>query len=229
MVRKEYTPFQRAILDSVLEDYKKLMADAPENAFSSVTENRAEEKRNRRRMLPVGRCIARAVLIGAIIVALLAASVMAIPALREKVVAFFLRGNSDYYGITFDPEAAATAPAKIEQEYDITYLPDDFFLISNSSSTIAVKRVWTNNASETVTFLQKTISEWQKDPQLNADGGTNKETVLMGDYLVTVIIRADIRMLIWTDNAYFYMLRIPTSVSWEEVEKIFASWGPKEQ
>ena len=228
MVKKEYTPFQRAILDSVLEDYKKLMADAPEIAFSPITKNRAEEKRNRRNVLPVGRRIARAVLIGAIIVALLAASVMAIPALREKVVALFLREGGDSYGITFDPQAAATAPAKIEQKYDITYLPDNFILTSYLPSTIGNKKVWINDINEELIFLQYTIAEWQKDPQLNADGGANKETVLMGEYLVTVIVRADIRMLIWTDNAYFYMLRIPTSVSWEEVEKIFASWGPKE-
>lgn len=228
MVKKEYTPFQRAILDSVLEDYKKLMADAPEIAFSPITENQAEEKRNRRNVPPVGRRIARAVLIGAIIVALLAASVMAIPALREKVVALFLREGGDSYGITFDPQAAAIAPTEIEQEYDITYLPDDCVLLSYSSSSITVKKVWVNSGGEQLMFSQWTISKQQMDIQFGVDTGSSRETVLMRDYFVNIITNVEYRELIWTDNSYCYMLEIPTSVSWEEVEKIFASWGPKE-
>lgn len=228
MVKKEYSPFQRAILDSVLEDYKKLMADAPEIAVNIVTENRAGEKRNRRNIIPIGRRVARAVLIGAIIVVLLAASVMAIPALRTRVVEFFLRENSDSYGITFNPEAATTAPTKIEQEYGVTYLPYEFFLNYEQSTDIRIMKMWIDSTGNKLTYWQKIISEWRTDIYFSADAGVEKETALMGDYLVTIITNEGYRELIWTDNAYCYTLEIPTSISWEEVEKIFASWGPKE-
>lgn len=228
MIKKEYTPFQRAILDSVLEDYTKLMADVPKITASPTMVARAKKNERRNHTISVGRRIARAALIGAIIVFLLAASVMAIPALRARVVEFFLRESSDFYGITFDPETAATAPTVIEQEYSVTYLPDNYTEISVSSLPMKIKRVWSNDMGEQLSFIQRLISNVQDNPHMSVDSGENKETVLMRGYLVTIITNAEYRELIWTDNAYCYILEIPTSVPQEEVEKIFASWGPKE-
>ena len=50
----------------------------------------------------------------------------------------------------------------------------------------------------------------------------------MGDYLVEIIDGEENYKLVWTNNEYLFTLELPYSVSEEEMQKIFASWGPKE-
>ena len=128
-MRKQLTPFERALVDSVLKEY----ADIPNNEdlsdiFSDDFKAWFEMfSKDRGRRLRVGTVVKR-ILIAALIAVLLACAAMAIPAIREAVIDFFFHEDEIQIGITFDPEQAATAPDEIETPYTITYFPDNFVL-----------------------------------------------------------------------------------------------------
>lgn len=229
MAKAKLTPFQQAILDSTLEDYNKLIEDVPKITASPAMEVWAQKNKKKRNLLPACRRMARAALIAAIFVVLLAGSVMAIPALRITVVEFFLRENSDHYGIAFDPEAAATAPEEVVQEYTIMYVPEGFIISKETVAVTCITRSWVNSVGDSLIFSQWTIAKGlPEDLRVKISNKQGKETVLMGEFLVDIIPMEDGNIFVWTNNEYFFVLDILANISYEEVEKILLSVTPKQ-
>lgn len=230
-MHKQLTPFQRALVDSVLKEYADIpnnedLPDTYSDDFKAWFETFA---RNRGRRLRVGTVVKR-ILIAAIIAVLLACAAMAIPAIREAVIDFFFHEDEIQIGITFDPEQAATAPDEIETAYTITYIPDAFVLMMEGYER-GSSYVWlVNGDDQWITFTQSPMPDY---PEVGHWWGydveeSQRRTVLMGDYLVEIIDSEEYYKLVWTNNEYVFMLELPYSVNEEEMQKIFASWGPKE-
>lgn len=231
-MRKQLTAFQRALVDSVLKEY----TDIPDNknipdTFSDHFKQwiKACRKKNRVGKLSAGTVVKR-ILIAAIIAVLLAGAAMAIPAVREAVIDFFFHEDDIQIGITFDPEQAATAPEEILEPYMVTYVPDAFMLAVEVEEKEVAFCWWTNNLDQLIIFTQNPMPDY---PDLGHWLGVDAEdstrrTVLMGDYLVEIIDAEDNYKLVWTNNEYLFTLELPYSVNEEEMQKIFASWGPKE-
>jgi len=231
-MHEQLTAFQRALVDSVLKGY----ADVPDekelpNAFSEGFKNWAKtfQKRNgfkRRRTIAV----LKRILIAALIALLLAGAAMAIPAVRERVIDFFFEKDDIQIGITFDPKQAATAPKEVEKPYTITYIPDDFELVLEGYDRGSAYLRLTNENDLWVTLIQLPIPENSpKDCWWGYDAEESKHrTVLMGDYLVEIIYGNENYKLVWTNNEYIFTLELPYSIDESEMQKIFASWGPKE-
>ena len=231
-MRKQLTAFQRALVDSVLKEY----ADIPDNknipdTFSDDFKQWIEtcRKKNRVGKLSAGTVVKR-ILIAAIIAVLLAGAAMAIPAVREAVIDFFFHEDDVQIGFTFDPEQAATAPEEILKPYTVVYVPDAFMLAVEIEEKDAVYYWWTNNLDQWIIFSQHPMPDkpegaewWTADAE-----GIHRKTVLMGDYLVEIIDADDNYKLVWTNNEYLFTLEVPYSVNEGEMQKIFASWGPKE-
>jgi hypothetical protein len=230
-MNKRLTPFQRALVDSVLREY----ADIPNN--EDLPDTYSDDfkvwfelfSKNRGRRLRVGTVVKR-ILIAAIIAVLLACAAMAIPAIREAVIDFFFHEDEIQIGITFDPEQAATAPEKILQSYTVTYVPNTFMLGMEMYEKDAVQCWWMDDADQWITFTQSPMPDkptmgtwWYFEGE-----ETSRKSVLMGDYLVEILDGEEYYKLVWTNNEYVFILELPYSVNEEEMQKIFASWGPKE-
>ena len=229
-MHNQLTPFQRALVDSVLKEYADIpnnedLPDTYSNEFKAWFETFA---RNRSRRLRVGTVVKR-ILIAAIIAVLLACAAMAIPAIREAVIDFFFHEDEVQIGITFDPEQAATAPDEIETPYTITYVPDTFMLVMEGYEQENAYVWMVNGEDQWITFMQNpmpdnpTVGTWW-----SVDGEeVSRRTVLLGDYLVEIIDSEEYYKLVWTNNEYLFTLELPYSINEEEMQKIFASWGPK--
>ena len=229
-MNKRLTPFQRALVYSVLKEYADIpnnedLPDTFSDAFKAWFQRFAK---NRGRSLTVGTVVKR-ILIAALITILLAGAAMAIPAIREAVIDFFFHEDEIQIGITFDPEQAATAPDEIETSYTITYIPDAFMLMMEGYEQES-SYVWlVNGVDEWITFTQSPMPDYPEDGcWWGYDVEESKRrTVLMGEYLVEIIDGEENYKLVWTNNEYLFTLELPYSVNEEEMQKIFASWGPK--
>jgi hypothetical protein len=231
-MRKTLTVFQQALVDSVLKEYTDVPdeKDIP-NVFSVKFQNWTEnfQKRNGTKRLRTITVMKR-ILIAALIAVLLASAAMAIPAVREAVIDFFFHEDDTRIGITFDPMQAATAPKEILSPYNIAYVTDSYILVSEGVERGYVYAWFVNNNEEWITFIQSVLPE---DVEAGTWWGHNvkeskRRTVLMGDYLVEVIDGVGNYKLVWTNNEYLFTLELPYSIDEEEMQKIFASWGPKE-
>lgn len=230
MTREEkWTPFQRALVDSVLQEYDESLSKTPEISPSAEFEHWGQDRiRKGNRAHTAGRVL-RGILIAAIITALLAISAMAIPAVRESIINFFLQEHTDHYGITFDPEQAATAPDQIVNQYHLSYTPDGYILVAEDVAPVSVALIWMEQNGGLITFTQWRMPEDpENDTRLGLNNGGNRSSVVMREYLVEWIQHETYTQLVWTNNEYYFVLEVPSNMPQEEINKIFASWGPKE-
>lgn len=224
---KKFTAFQQALLDSVLVEYRGVpneeeLTDSFTPEFKQWAEKCIQWSKTRRFN---ALSVVKKILIVAIIMALLAGTVMAIPVVREMVIDFFFSTHDDRMGITFDPEQAVTAPKEIETPWSISYVPDGYMIVVEDIAPVAVTMVWVNDDGECINYSQWPMPEDpENDAWLGLDVADTREQILMGDYLVEVIQTPNNRKLIWTNNAYFFVLEVPAELEQEEINKMFSSF-----
>lgn len=227
------TPFQQALLDAVSQDYAHIPPnDALEDPFSDGFKAWAKTHIHPgyvKRIRAV-RVIKRALIAAAILLAL-AATAMAIPAVRTAILDLFFHENEERIAITFDPEQAANAPDTIRTPYTVNYLPNNYKLIAKEIRISAVGIYWLNNEGERIIFTQQPLQhELTTDNWYGYNAAEHeRNTILLGDYQVEKIDTTEDYKLVWTNNEYLFTLELPYSVTEEEMRKIFDSWGPSEQ
>ena len=227
------TPFQQALLDSVSKDYAHIPSnDALKDPFSENFKAWAKThiQSGYMKRLRAARVVKRA-LIAAAILLLLAATAMAIPAVRTAILDLFFQENEERIAITFDPEQAANAPDTIQTPYTISYVPENYMVVMENVSLSVAFRHWETSNGERIFFNQQPLQH-----ELTADNwcGYNaaeyaKNSILLGDYQVECIQTITNYKLVWTNNEYLFTLELPYSVTEEEMRKIFDSWGPMEE
>ena len=229
----KFTPFQQALLDSVSRDYAHIppndcLEDPFSDAFKAWAKTHVQSGYVKR--IRTLRVVKR-VLIAAAILLLLAATAMAIPAVRTAILDLFFHENQERIAITFDPEQAANAPDTIQTPYAIFYVPDGYTLIVQETKISVVCQCWLKSDNGRIFFTQQPLRH-----ELTADNwwGYNaaehtRDSILLGDYQVERIQTATNYKLVWTNNEYLFTLELPYSVTEEEMRKIFDSWGPMEE
>ena len=235
--KKEYTPFQRALVDAVLEKYEEVPKEAAlsyefspefEQFVEDVVNGRSPKKESRYKGKRVLIRIVKVAIITAIIIALLAGTAMAIPAIREAIIDFFTTEHEHRISISFDPEKAATAPNTIETAFAIYDLPDGYTLVFENISDSSALFWWTNEEDQLISFTQWVIPEDAKDDSwlgLNA-ADHEQQTVHIDNYVVKIITTPENKKYIWTNNFYFFVLEVPNDLSQEDIDNIFISWCP---
>ena len=225
--------FQKALLQSVLEEYDDLPWESElEDTFSDPFHEWAEGFIRKQRPQRVrARRILRTILIAAVLLVLLAGTAMAIPAVREAIIDYLFHDYEKAIGITFDPAVAATAPDRIEEWYEIENIPAEFELVMEDKLSVSASFWWTDKDDRLVFFIQHTIPN---DPLNDSWMGINiknysKETVLIGDYWVDIIRMENSYLLVWTNNAYFFTLELPNTIDDDTMREIFLSWKPAER
>lgn len=111
MNKQKMTPFEQALLDAALEEF----SDIPDKdaeievtfspAFVAKSERLLQHTRQKS-WWHVNAAMKRAALVAAI-AALLVSTAMAIPAVREEVIRFFIREQGTHIAVAFDPKQAA--------------------------------------------------------------------------------------------------------------------------
>ena len=130
MKSRAETPFERALIDATLEEYSDV-PDCEDKIAIQLSDHfiRKTEKLNRKTVSKGWKyqnTVWKRVALIAILAAVLAASAMAIPAVREAIIKFFLHDEGTHYEVSFDPIQAASAPDSIETVYLPTYIPDGY-------------------------------------------------------------------------------------------------------
>ncbi len=227
-----------ALLECVLDRYSDVPAeDEIDYTFSDKFEKwgqkmikRTPDKKVQGSAKFSSRSIKIAILIAALIAAL-AMTALAVPAIREAIVDFFLNDRGDSFGITFDPEQAKDAPDMVEEYRVPQYVPDGFELITDDKSIASVFLLWRNENSDLINYCQTPLPEdATKDNWigLNAENVERKDIVICG-YQVVILQAQDRYTAIWTDNEYFYLMLLSNSVPFSEFERMLGSIKPVSQ
>lgn len=223
---KSYSVFQQALLDALLADYQNLPPeDAITEPFSDTFLLWGEKcirwsKSNHFRTIS----IVKKLVIAAIIAALMVGSVIAYPIVRDAVIKYFFTAHEERIGIVFDPVQAATAPREINEIYCVGYVPPEYVPMGEDITPAAATYFWVTETGQYMIFTQTLIPEnAEDDTRLGLDTDAVKETVLMGEYMVDVVRNPEMNQLVWTNNAYFFMLEVPVDIQLTEIEKIFLS------
>lgn len=233
MARDNMTVFQKALLQSVLDEYsdipqKSELTDTYTESFKEWADGFIKEQTPQRIRM---RRILRITLVAAILIVLLAGTVMAIPAVREAIIDYFFTRYEERYGVTFDPEAAATAPNEIKEVYVLGYIPDGFELIAEDKFAASASFRWMDNDGHMIIFIQDIIPDDPTDDSwigIDAENST-KEEAIIGDYRVDIIRFDECYLLVWTNNSYFFTLQLPNAIDQETMTEILLSWKPAEQ
>lgn len=224
MEKMKQQAFKQALLDAALEEFKDIPAekdiDLELSAGFEEMGRRLLEKPQKKPIRTLGRGLRRAILIAAIIAAL-AITAMAVPAIREGLIKFFQQNAGTHYEFTFDPEQAATAPKTIEKAYMPTYIPDGYTAEVIDINPDLVVGIWVSEAGEYISFDQLPIPNDSEGPQPDA-GDVTVETIVLNGYEVFCVY-TDGYTYHWTDNEYFYQLYFNASISKEDSLKVFSS------
>ena len=229
MKYEDLSILRRALVESVLEEHEAIPAEAEiEYTFSSAFQQRIEKlirRSNTRAWYCINSPLKKAIII-AILIGLLTITAAAVPAIREALIDFFVvEREPGVYGITFDPEQAATAPHQIETFYGPTDIPEGFELLVEEKSTAGVCLLWMNDNGEMICYDQNyiprnaTYTDWMG---INADG-TTRESVIINGYIVEVFYMDGSYTVCWTDNLYLYSVELSNSISFNVVEYLLAS------
>ena len=229
----KFTPFQQALLDSVSKDYAHIppndcLEDPFSDAFKAWAKTHVQSGYVKR--IRTLRVVKR-VLIAAAILLLLAATAMAIPAVRTAILDLFFHENQERIAITFDPEQAVNAPDTIQKTYSIDYVPGGYTLSMKEVHISTVYLCWIDADGHRIFFTQQPLQP-EATPEdwwgYNAAEHT-RDKILLGDYQVERIQTMTNYKLVWTNNEYLFTLELSYSVTEEEMRKIFDSRGPMEE
>ncbi len=221
MNKKPLSPFQQALLDAQMEQWKDIPSEKEmEITLSAEFQKKGNElicqaKQRKPRNVSV---TLRRIACAAAILAILAMSALAIPFVREGLVRIFVPDAGDSYPFDFDDDLLASAPERIEKVYKPTYIPEGF----REEAIIGTQWVvymWQGDGGKMITFGQYPLSNESVRPQPDAEG-LQVEGVLLDGNKVLSMSNESSRMYFWTDNEYFYRLISSNSVPTDELNKM---------
>ena len=233
------SPFKRALLEAQLEQWRDLPAEKdidlqPSKEFDEKSRKLIEDAK-RGNVGKMSTALRRIILVAAII-ASLAGTALAIPAVREGIIhswessipvpkdpiRFFVSNAGTHFDFQFDQKQAASAPDKIEKVYKPTYIPKKFVQTQKLIGYGVVCYIWESGSKEYITFDQIPIPN-------NCEGfsptSENVETAYLDwkGFQIFCVYDDSVRMYFWTDDEYFYGLCFHTDMSIEEQYKVFLS------
>lgn len=223
------TPFQRALLEAALEDFSDIpiCEDEISWAFSPEFSTQSEkliQKADSSGWKYVNTAWKRAVLI-AVIAAFLVTTALAIPAVRQAFIRFFLHNETTHYEFTFDPEQATAAPDHIQTAYLPSYIPEGYCLEFKIVSIAAVSIGWRSADQQWIYFDQTPMPD---DYTHTARGGINAEgasaaAFMLDGYEVIRIEDSEVKSYVWTSREYMFTLMCEKSISEDTLQDIFRS------
>ncbi len=226
MTFAERTPFAQALLDAALDSF----ADVPAEETLDLQFSPALEKKLAGLMKstrtdtyhPIGKTVRRAILIAALIAAL-AGTAMAIPAIRKLFIPYEIKNAGTHYEFTLETESAVVAPDRIEKVYRPFYIPEGFAQESLVITEDFACYAWFTENNDCIFFDQFVISKYDNNSGPSAENVETQTLLLNGYEVFCVYYDEGGASYQWTDNAYFYMLYCDDCISEADRNAIFYS------
>ena len=226
--KKALSDFQSALLNATLDNFADIPCENEiEIELSPAFESRSSElirKTKHHSFYGAKNSFRRLILIAAIL-SMLATTALAIPSVREAIINFFIEDHSSYYGITFDPEEAESAPNEIVEVYGPTYIPDGYELVIEDISAAGVAYWYANEEDQWICFTQYVLPPDATNDSwfgVNAEE-TSRQSILVGEYRVEQIQSRSVYFWFWTDNRYLYSLEISNGIPIDLTEEVYRS------
>lgn len=143
--------------------------------------------------------------IAAIIAAIILACSVTAYAARNDIVEFFERVRRKDIEITLSENSAPT-PDKIEKEYVLADVPDEFTLTEHKADNISTLSVWENSRGEQIAFSQSIL-----DINISLDNEHKMTFLEINGYKAYLIEDNFGAYLRWTDGEYWFTLSVPNS------------------
>ena len=201
--------FIRAFLEAEALDNAKLKSeDEIEWEFSEKFENSMNKliKKNNHIQLSTRRTVRRGLL--AAIIALIVAftGLMSVSATRESIIEFVKKVFSQYNEITLS-ENSMSPVERIETEYTLTDLPDDFEMTEYQKDDLVVMSKWENQTGEEIVLFQEIL-----DPNLSIDTEHNFQELNINGFEAYLMIAENNSVLSWTNGYYWFTLNVPNDL-----------------
>lgn len=233
-MKKILSIFEKALLDSALLEFNGVPSeDDIEYSFSDAFEQKAERliKKSGTAAWHLVNTTVKKLLVAAIITALLVSSAMAIPAVRERLIKFFIHNTGINYYFVVDETAVKAAPKKLETVYSPAYIPDGFELRDETICGGFASYTYFSNDGEMIDFLQEIMPS---DPRNNSGPSVDSERSkvdyieLNGYKVIQIVFDEGQIAFLWTNEDYFFSLYCDAPVTLDEAKDIFYSVQPDE-
>lgn len=201
--------FIRAFLEAEALDNAKLKSeDEIEWEFSEKFENSMNKliKKNNIIKISTRRNIRKGLLAAIVAIIVLFTGLMSVTATRTPFIEFIKKVFPQYNEITLSEES--TPPVdKIETEYTLTDLPDDFEMTEYQKDDLVVMSKWENQTGEEIVLFQEIL-----DPNLSIDTEHNFQELNINGFEAYLMIAENNSVLSWTNGYYWFTLNVPNDL-----------------
>lgn len=201
--------FIKAFLEAEALDNAKLKSeDEIEWEFSEKFENSMNKliKKNNTIKISTRRNIRKGLLAAIVAIIVLFTGLMSVTATRTPFIEFIKKVFSQYNEITLSKES--TPPVdKIETEYTLTDLPDDFEMTEYQKDDLVVMSKWENQTGEEIVLFQEIL-----DPNLSIDTEHNFQELNINGFEAYLMIAENNSVLSWTNGYYWFTLNVPNDL-----------------
>lgn len=225
MNKKPLSPFQQALLDAQMEQWKDIPSEEEmEITLSEEFQEKGNElirRTKQGKLQGISTTVRRIILVAAIIAAL-AVTAIARPMLRGgENIRFEAVNMGIYYAFRFDPEQKASAPETIGTRYIPTYIPEGYWEKQRDIGNTSTYIEWRTDSGAYIVYDQITIPDFGSFTANSENVET--EILKINGFEIFAIYSRGSTTYYWTDSEYFYSLFFHISVSREERIKVFCS------
>lgn len=201
--------FIRAFLEAEALDNAKLKSeDEIEWEFSEKFENSMNKliKKNNTIKISTRRNIRKGLLAAIVAIIVLFTGLMSVTATRTPFIEFIKKVFSQYNEITLS-ENSMSPVERIETEYTLTDLPDDFEMTEYQKDDLVVMSKWENQTGEEIVLFQEIL-----DPNLSIDTEHNFQELNINGFEAYLMIAENNSVLSWTNGYYWFTLNVPNDL-----------------
>lgn len=201
--------FIRAFLEAEALDNAKLKSeDEIEWEFSEKFENSMNKliKKNNTIKISTRRNIRKGLLAAIVAIIVLFTGLMSVTATRTPFIEFVKKVFSQYNEITLS-ENSMSPVERIETEYTLTDLPDDFEMTEYQKDDLVVMSKWENQTGEEIVLFQEIL-----DPNLSIDTEHNFQELNINGFEAYLMIAENNSVLSWTNGYYWFTLNVPNDL-----------------
>lgn len=201
--------FIRAFLEAEALDNAKLKSeDEIEWEFSEKFENSMNKliKKNNTIRISTRRNIRKGLLAAIVAIIVLFTGLMSVTATRTPFIEFVKKVFSQYNEITLS-ENSMSPVERIETEYTLTDLPDDFEMTEYQKDDLVVMSKWENQTGEEIVLFQEIL-----DPNLSIDTEHNFQELNINGFEAYLMIAENNSVLSWTNGYYWFTLNVPNDL-----------------
>ena len=201
--------FIRAFLEAEALDNAKLKSeDEIEWEFSEKFEISMNKliKKNNTIKISTRRNIRKGLLAAIVAIIVLFTGLMSVTATRTPFIEFVKKVFSQYNEITLS-ENSMSPVERIETEYTLTDLPDDFEMTECQKDDLVVMSKWENQTGEEIVLFQEIL-----DPNLSIDTEHNFQELNINGFEAYLMIAENNSVLSWTNGYYWFTLNVPNDL-----------------